>query len=59
MKPRFSSNKCPLSAAFVLAMRGAFGDAEVTWINENGYEYGRDERETHAEQTPQAQPPAR
>ncbi len=43
-KPQFSSKALPLSAAFVHAMRSAFGESvEVVAVRENGYEYNNPE----------------
>lgn len=42
MKPAKTSNheKAPQCAAFVKAMREAFGEVKVTYVSENGFELG-------------------
>lgn len=46
MKTKFSSRQCPQSAERANATREVFGeDCKVTWIEENEFTYGQDERE--------------
>lgn len=46
MKTKFSGRQCPASAEWVALMRERFGeDTKVIWLDENGVQHGRDERE--------------
>ena len=37
---KFNATNCPITTAFVLAMRAEFGDVKVTHLDENGVRHG-------------------
>ena len=37
---KFNAHNCPITAAFLLAMRAEFGDVKVTHLDENGVTHG-------------------